>query len=603
MVYLRNPWFSSGTLTMTKTTIQPTPLTEYDIRRWVGEASFGRGVGYYHEGHILHARRQGDTLKARCVGSEPQPYYVQVTLDEKGIASGDCSCYVGAGGHCKHAAALLLTWLHDPERFQEQETLEEALEARSQAELIALIRRMLNRYPDLESLLEIPLVVAGGELAPVDAETIRVQVSSAFWGDEWGPSEFIPQELEELVKLGDAYAGQERWTEAATVYQVVMEEILDAYRQVDDEMGELARTVNDCVSGLGQCLEGTHDPARRDPILRALFHVYRWDVEYGGIDMGYEATDILLTQATAAEKRRIAGWVREAMPPTGSAGGDWSADYHRQVYGRFLLGLEGEQADDETYLGICRETGRWQDLVDRLLALDRVEEATAIARERRDYDLLQLADLFLAHGHVALAVDLVRERASSSRDGRLAEWLKRQAAARGDLAEALAIAETLFWQHPDMAGYVEIRDLAQQAGGWETQRGTLLARLGDAEHYRLLAEIYLEEGEIDRALETLGQVMASRWGWGGGELAIRIAQAAEESRPRAALQLYAQQAEGLIRTRGRGNYATAATYLARVRALYRALGEPGAWEAYIAALREDHRRLRALKEELGKAGL
>jgi uncharacterized Zn finger protein len=254
-------------------------------------------------------------------------------------------------------------------------------------------------------------------------------------------------------------------------------------------------------------------------------------------------------------------------------------------------------------LRICRETGCWQDLVDRLLTLDRVEEATAITRERSDYDLLQLADLFLAHGHAALAVELVRERAQDSRDGHLAEWLKEQAAARGDLGEALALAETLFWQRPDMAGYAEIRDLARQAGSWETQRGTLLARLGDAEHHQLLTDIHLEEGEIDRALETLGQVMASRWGWRGGELAVRVAQAAEEARPRAALQLYVQEAESLIRARGRGNYITAVAYLARVRALYRALDEPEAWDAYIAALREDNRRLRALKEELGRVGL
>ncbi len=103
-------------------------------------------------------------------------------------------------------------------------------------------------------------------------------------------------------------------------------------------------------------------------------------------------------------------------------------------------------------------------------------------------------------------------------------------------------------------------------------------------------------------METLGQVLASRWAR-GGELSIRVAQAAEESRPRAALQLYAQEAESLIRARGRSNYATAAAYLIRVCELYRRLGEPGAWDAYIAALREDNRRLRALKEELARVGL
>ena len=590
---------------MTKTTNQPPlpAMTEHDIRHWVGEASFGRGLGYYNAGHILHPRRQGNTLKARCVGSEEQPYRVQVTLNQEGIASGSCTCYVGAGGQCKHAAALLLCWLHEPERFQEQASLEAGLEARSQAELVALIKRMLNRYPDLESLIEIPLVVPGGDLPPVDAETIRKQVQSAFYGDDdWGPGEVVPEELAELARLGNAYAGQERWPEATTVYQAVLDAILNYYGWDQEGTWKLIPIVDDCVYGLGGGLRETQAPDQREPILRALFEVYQWTVEHSEIEMALKAPFLLLEHATAEEKRRIAGWTRSAMPPTGSAGSDWSANYRRRTYGGFLLNLEGEEADDETFLRVCRETGRWQDLVDRLLALGRVEEAAATAREQEDYDLLRLADLFIQHGHVSLAEDMVRERTSNSRDWRLPEWLKERAKTRGDPAEALAIAETQFWQRPDMGGYKEIRDLSQRTGVWETRRGTLLARLGDNEHYRLLTEVHLEENEIDRALETLGRVLASRWGW-GGDLAIRVAQAAEETRPRAALHLYVQRAEGLIGARGRSNYVTAATYLTRVRELYQRLEEPGAWEAYIAGLREDNRRLRALKEELTRAGL
>ncbi|MCK4470556.1 MAG: SWIM zinc finger domain-containing protein, partial [Anaerolineae bacterium] len=87
-------------------------LTESDVRRWTDERSFGRGRGYFRGGYILNPRRQGDTLKARCQGSRPQPYRVEITLGPDGIASGTCSCPVGAGGHCKHGVALLLTWIH-----------------------------------------------------------------------------------------------------------------------------------------------------------------------------------------------------------------------------------------------------------------------------------------------------------------------------------------------------------------------------------------------------------------------------------------------------------------------------------------------------------
>lgn len=76
----------------------PHPLTESHIRRWIDERSFERGWRYFEFGHILNPRRQGDTLKARCLGSRPQPYHVEVTLGPDGIVTGACSCPVGAGG-------------------------------------------------------------------------------------------------------------------------------------------------------------------------------------------------------------------------------------------------------------------------------------------------------------------------------------------------------------------------------------------------------------------------------------------------------------------------------------------------------------------------
>jgi hypothetical protein len=47
----------------------------------------------------------------------------------------------------------------------------------------------------------------------------------------------------------------------------------------------------------------------------------------------------------------------------------------------------------------------------------------------------------------------------------------------------------------------------------------------------------------------------------------------------------------------------AADLLTRVRDLHRRLGEESTWQATITHLREEHRRLRALKEELDRAGL
>jgi pentatricopeptide repeat protein len=117
-------------------------------------------------------------------------------------------------------------------------------------------------------------------------------------------------------------------------------------------------------------------------------------------------------------------------------------------------------------------------------------------------------------------------------------------------------------------------------------------------------EIYLKEGEVDRALETLEEMSAA-----SGcvrvnvELMPRVARAAEEARPQDAIRLYVETVEKLIAYRGRHNYATAASLLKRVRGLYQRLDQASTWEATIAAVRDGNRRLRALKDELNKAGL
>ncbi len=69
----------------------------------------------------------------------------------------------------------------------------------------------------------------------------------------------------------------------------------------------------------------------------------------------------------------------------------------------------------------------------------------------------------------------------------------------------------------------------------------------------LLIQIALDEGEIDKALELLGKIAKKDiygyiygYGYGYGNIALEVARAAEETRPREAIVLYQQHAERLI---------------------------------------------------------
>jgi hypothetical protein len=495
---------------------------------------------------------------------------------------------------------LLLAWLHEPDAFQEIEDLDTALERRSKAELIALIRKMIQRHPDLEVLLKSATVGDPDAGHPLDPELIRRQVNAAFSraGHEWGAASQAARDLQDVINLGDEYGYHGNCRDAATIYQTVAQEVLEYYGMVHDEGGDLNYIVYQCSQGLGRCLEGTEDVVQKEGLLRALFDIYRWDVDSGGYGIGEEVPEIILAHTDAKERRRVSKWVRDALPQ----GGSWSDNFHRQAYGGFMLELLETELDDESFLQLCRETGRVHDLVNRLLTLNQVDEAVSGATRAGDYELLGLADLFVLHGYSDRAELLIRARAETSQDSRLTAWLKAQAEERGDLAQALTPAETLFWQRPSPQAYKEMEQLAQRLKRWDAVRTDCLARLHDEGNYGLLTEIYLLEGVVDRALETLEQ-FHQRSRWGRDTLSLKVAQAAEKSRPRDAIRLYLTEVERLIAARGRGNYAEAATYLLRVRSVHIQMGEEETWMTLITDIREQNRRLPAMQDEFNQAGL
>ena len=577
-------------------------VSEETILAWVGSRSAQLGRSYFENDAVFDLRRQGNSLKAGCQGSMPQPYRLRVAFDADGIEEADCSCPVGGSGHCKHVGALLLAWLEQPDAFRAVPELDAGLEQRSKEELIALIKQMLRYQPDLEILLETALPGGNRHGAQVNPETYRRQVLIAFrrGGDDWMASSRIAADLSVTVGAGDGFLALDDYVSASVVYQEVARGILEHYEMIQDEEGDLGEVVDRCVEGLGRCLSGGGgDAASREGLLQTLFEIYRFDVDFGGVGLGEVAPELILEHATGEERRAVAGWVRAAMATAGDSG--WSARYHRQAHGRLLLDLEIADQDDDAFLSICRESGLVADLVDRLLALGRLDEAISEAEPVGDYDLLVVADVFREHGSARSVEPLLVRRTKTSQDRRLVEWLKARHKERGELAEALTLAKRLLQARPDLAEYQEVRELSRQLGVWQELRPDLLAEWSAAGQYGLLTDIHLEEDEIDLALESVQQ-RQPRFPYGANQL-IRVAQAASPTHPRAAVDIYRQQAESLIEARGRDNYRQACVHLARIREIYRQLEEEPEWTDFIAQLRERHRRLPALQEELGNSGL
>jgi len=502
------------------------------------------------------------------------------------------------------------------------------------------MRQFWVRHPDGY------LIRPAQKILSVNPATYRRQVADAFERD----TPRITQELLAVKQTADRLAAQGDFLGASTIYETLATEIFEqSHLYYDEEAGYddyqeeewyfpeeegLEQLVRECIEALGNCLgDERADRVAREKSIEVLFAIYQRDLHADNShDFYTSAADQLVRYATSLERQTIVEWIREALADEEQE----ITGLERQVYGKFWLDLQKESLDDEAYLRICHETGRTSDLIDRLLALGRIDEAAREAQQVDDTTLLGLVDLFMQHGQDAEAERLMRARISApirpaneaarlllrSQQGRAEEekpdwrvlaWLQKYYRTRDNSAAELEVTETLFHTQPFLKHYQELRDLARQLGRWETLRPEVLAFLEQAQNTALLIQIALDEDDIDRALELLRKTaQKDSYGYtytygssyyGYGNIALEVARVAEETRPREARELYRQHAERLIAQRGRQNYQEACKYLAKMRVLYEKLGEGEAWTSYITALREQNRNLRALKEELAAAGL
>jgi hypothetical protein len=590
-------------------------ITKHNIRTFVGEQNFLKGQQHVRDGAIVNPVQQGVALKAYCYGSLPEPYRVQVTCDDSGITAALCSCSGGTPEYgnrgCEHVAALLLTWTEQPEAFTAMDNIDTILERQSKAHLITLIKQLLQKQPEVEWQFTMP-PLSGYKSVPIDTDEYRRQVDAAFrhGGREWDAVYGISSDLYEITSPAARFARQRDYANAAAIYEVVAMEILSHYLSYHDEDSALGRVVQDCVEGLGACLESEREnETLRKQILEGIFAVYRFDVDHGGFGLTRDIPPEFLQHTTPEEKHLVAQWVRTTLPELQE--GKQESDWHRKRYGGLLLALEADILGDEEVLRIGRETKNIQAVVTRLLELGRVDEAVQDASQADGWQLLKLADLFVQYEQNTAVERMMYEKAQQERYTSSAEWLKNHHLAKNDLAVALEMAQLIFHKRPWFAEYQKMRELAMQLGNWEAVRQAALTFLETTHNTSTLAEVALDERDIERALQLLEATKphgleSYQWKYDyarAPEVALKAAERAEEAYPRAAIDLYQQHVERLITGRGRGNYQVACRYLIKIRSLYEKLDETEQWTNYIAWLRKRHSRLHTLKEEMAAAAL
>ena len=631
-------------------------LSEADIQASADDASFRKGHDYYLNQAIVEPTLSESVLWAFCHSSSGGPYRVEATLalasdqSSKKLVSGICTC--PRGGFCKHLVALLLTWLHQPERFVVRTGLMRQLSEKSREELLALLEQLVQRQPDIEPLvellIELPLGATTqqkkrpgrGRERTLDLSAIQSQVASAFYhaGGGWGAASRVAADLEQLCGIGKDFAEAGEWANAQTVYATLAEETIIQYEGLHDE-GQVSWILGECAAGLVACLNAQStlprnerlDALAREELLISLFSLWKFGSNYGGI--GVDVAGAMAEQVTKHERKGVEAWVRQEMRP----GQDFSSKWHNRRIIDFLATLkQAEDFNDEDLLEEYRKVGLHKEMAEKFLQLGRENEALGVAQANvtESMDVTWFAEQLLKSG------EMWRDQALAFVEMRLGEvkpalqgkpqdftyaqtvdtyrrWLSEKYLLYGQTKQALDMERARFEASPDNTTYRSVRSAALATGQpedlWPGLRPQLIRTLEQQGRWGALISIYLDEKEVGQALAALAEIertpRAPFYGYGSrsegpsSHYQAQVAEAAEEAYPDEAIRLYKPVVQRLIDGRGRENYQQATGYLIRIRLLYQKQGREAEWNTYITNLRNSNKSLRALKEELDKRGL
>ncbi len=206
------------------------------------------------------------------------------------------------------------------------------LRKKSHEELLFVVEQLLERKSDIgplvELLIELPFPNAGqagktpgkGNSCTLDLSSIRKQLEAAlrYAGGGYKSVYLMAEELSRLCGIGDDFAEAGEWANAQTVYAAITGETIARYDELEDEC-QIAEVIDDCTDGLAICLDTQRDlledkrlsDADREELLTALFEIWRFEQDYGGINT--DVVDTIASNVTNDERKLVEGWLQQEI--------------------------------------------------------------------------------------------------------------------------------------------------------------------------------------------------------------------------------------------------------------------------------------------------
>jgi uncharacterized Zn finger protein len=594
-------------------------LTEELIHEQANDRSYERGHEYYLAGAIYSPAWQttpgGIALTSMCSGSGGH-YSLRVELDENGIISTSCTCPYDLDGDCKHIVALLLMYLHQPEKFSEQRSVADLLSGLDKETLVAIITRLVKRDPDLYDELEraIPAVkvtsqpkiaaqVAAAEKRQTDVsepmyrklvQKIFKQNRHSDYYDDYESAPAYLSDLEETLETATQLLNDGDALGALVMLRVLFEETVDNYEDEEDYDGGVAVFIQDLGMPLAEAILSVNlDVQERAELQKSLQETYykmSAEITSRELDVIFAALQYGWDEPPAYEAQ-----TEDEAEPDEYDEDDEQEDAIWRALGALRqarLNILERQGRIDEFLQLA-QTADAHRYVLKLLELGRVDDAISAGQKLTSFDaLLDVAKKLRTLGRLEAAIALAeRGLTPMGRFGyELAAWLAPLEEEQGRKDMALKAYHAAYDAQPAINLYRHVKRLS--GSDWENLRPVLMEKIDESKMPGVLADIQLEEHNWDTAIS-----LAEKYTW-PSKLLEKVSDAVIPYRPDWVINTSLREATRLIAPTQSKLYPGAAKWLARAKKAYLQKGQTAEWQAYISHLRTIYARRPALMNAL-----
>ena len=564
-------------------------LTAAAVLAWAGETSISRGRAYVRELDGLVAQPGPDGLSLSGTAYGQDAYQVRVTVQAGQVIGGHCSCPVGGGGTCKHAAALLTRYAELPGDFQQVPPLSELLGPLTTGQLHRLIEQMLRASPELLSL-----VYRSG---PVSAQAASIpalfRMVKGHYHDGWQYEEegLDTTDLEAVLDEADSVRASHP-QQALSIYVELARNIEAAYEtwaEADDEPFDdlMQSAVGGLLTLIHEGQLGDDDRSLAFAVLTGLEN----PVHLARSSALARAAEVLSEPELAELQRRFQALYDDANT------------LYRPVFARALMHVIPRSLQTPAQReALLLTSGDTRELIRFYLGSDDSDARAKLVAYLTSSNAPLEPSFALFEEYAAgevLEQSIDQRLARHGGPGRLGpemHWLFDRYVTSGRREQAHTLARTGLLNTAEV-GWERL--LRQVSPDWTRDWNAIFATLkkNTLLHEQLL-RLLLTDGHtlsdaeaFDRQQHGVFSVHLR------AELATRLAQE-PTTRSRAA-ELYAELAERLINLRGRNNYIEAARYLVSMQ---QAMGAEDAG-AHVLTLAQKYKNLPSLRDELRKAHL